>query len=866
MIKFTRSTKKKIDKVRSGSGSVAAPPDDTNNNTNGGSSPNRSRSRNSKSRSSSQPSANNTTDQSVASAYSQRSDYTSETGYSSANNNNYNNNNNHQYNNGRATTTGGGGGGRSIASNATNNSRRFSSAASVASISSASVFSPSVTPSVKMGTLLPTSMAGGIGTGGASTTSEQNSAAIGNHHGLQPSSARLLRDLNNSARSSLLSSLGTAASRTFRSYKMTLPRCPPPVRTWDGSSSTSSVGGSGGSKSQLTGGATATNGTEDNEDELTLESDLELLGRTVHAVSSALTEPPKENDRFMIYDVSFNPKGCVWDALIVVQLQLDDEEDDGSRSRSSNRSSSSNGRNNNRDSRSTSRNRGKGRSKSRSTSRRRLRSASRSKQQGVAGEEMVDGKKTFSFPIRVTCAEDDIGGGSNDSIQQQINHRRGQGPHPKRAKTYAVDLAVIDDMPHHPISSWSASEAAGYRDDMKNAMEWVSYGVRRSMARSMFPQFPEGCQGRPFREIYQLNKKLKSGTFSTVCRGVHRATGKQVAVKCILRKKIEPSVDAAVFEEVLIMSGLHHRYICPMIDYFEEDRCHFVVMELEKGGDLCERLNDKVTYSEPDARTVARNICEAMEFVHNKGFAHCDIKPRNYLLRSKRDDVDVRLADFGFAQHVHAPNSLTSQCGTPFFVAPEVINRKPYDQKVDMWSIGVTTYLLLSGETPFNGKNRQQLFRRISCDEPTFSDDKWGNVSDVAIDFVLRLLTKDPAKRMSASDALRHEWLVGLERKAPMNASASMGTSEDFSVGTDHSKKSRDPPPQASPSKKSSRASRPPPPPKPSSRRGDNDRPSDDTDENARLLDVIKEQDAKIEKLEAMVKRMLEPEGAVHEC
>lgn len=162
--------------------------------------------------------------------------------------------------------------------------------------------------------------------------------------------------------------------------------------------------------------------------------------------------------------------------------------------------------------------------------------------------------------------------------------------------------------------------------------------------------------------------QLKSGTFSTVCRGVHRATGRQVAVKCILRKKIEPSVDAAVFEEVLIMSGLHHKYICPMIDYFEEDRCHFVVMELEKGGDLCERLNDKGTYSEDDARTVVKNICEAMEFVHGKGFAHCDIKPRNYLLRSKRDDVDVRLADFGFAQHVHAPNSLTSQCGTPFFV------------------------------------------------------------------------------------------------------------------------------------------------------------------------------------------------------
>ena len=177
----------------------------------------------------------------------------------------------------------------------------------------------------------------------------------------------------------------------------------------------------------------------------------------------------------------------------------------------------------------------------------------------------------------------------------------------------------------------------------------------------------------------------------------------------------------------------------------------------------------------------------------------------------------------------------------------------------------MTTYLLLSGETPFNGKNRQQLFRRISCDEPAFPDDKWGNVSDEAIDFVLRLLSKDPAKRMSASEALRHEWVVGVGAKTPM--SASMGTSEDFSIGTDQSKKSRDPPPQASPSKKSSRSNRPPPPPKPSSRRGDNhDRSSNDTDENSRLLDVIKEQDAKIEKLEAMVKRMLEPEGAVHEC
>ena len=354
------------------------------------------------------------------------------------------------------------------------------------------------------------------------------------------------------------------------------------------------------------------------------------------------------------------------------------------------------------------------------------------------------------------------------------------------------------------------------------------------------------------------------------------------------------------------MSGLHHKYICPMIDYFEEDRCHFVVMELERGGDLCERINEKVSYSEQDAMIVVRNICEAMEFVHDKGFAHCDIKPRNYLLHSKKDDLDIRLADFGFAQHVHAPNSLTSQCGTPFFVgktfilhltfaesmsiplimncfcaAPEVINRKPYDQKVDMWSIGVTAYVLLCGETPFNGKNRQQLFRRISCDDPTFPDDKWGRISDEAVDFVRKLLTKDPAKRLSAVEALRHRWLADSKQHQTKTPSYDkvVDSSEKFSEPIGITKGSQDalnhhsnntlqrsPPPRASPNvsstsrQSSSRSARPPPPPPPHA----SSRAVSEQDDKARLLEVIKEQDAKIERLERMVMRMMEPEDKRH--
>ena len=262
-----------------------------------------------------------------------------------------------------------------------------------------------------------------------------------------------------------------------------------------------------------------------------------------------------------------------------------------------------------------------------------------------------------------------------------------------------------------------------------------------------------------------------------------------------------------------------------------------------------------------------------------------------------------------------------------------------------MWSIGVTTYLLLCGDTPFNGKNRQQLFRRISCDEPAFPDDKWGNVSDEAVDFVRKLLTKDPANRLSAQQPLSHKWLVennsmraqpqqppqqtrGLEAsaefletkkphksrgssrgpsgKAPMSPSkpsASSPSANDNnkpslsresskrSVGKNGRSASRDS--RARTSNRSVSRDRinnrsvsrdrnannvnraPPPPPKPQALSPSSTAAKQTmhtsglsaADENARLLDVIRSQDAKIEKLERMVKRMLEPDGDdVHEC
>jgi len=287
----------------------------------------------------------------------------------------------------------------------------------------------------------------------------------------------------------------------------------------------------------------------------------------------------------------------------------------------------------------------------------------------------------------------------------------------------------------------------------------ISLDLRKSLVRVEFPLFPEGCQGKTFRQVYQLNARLKSGSFATVCRGTHRATGKKIAVKCVLRKDLPPNDDAAIYDEVLILSTLRHRYICPLIDFFEERDCYFLVMELMSGGDLFDRIGKKKSYSEQDARDLCRKMLESLRYCHDNSVAHCDMKPKNLLLLSDDDNVQVKLADFGFATRVYEPNTLTKQCGTPFFVAPEVLMRSPYDQQSDMWSVGVIMYLLLSGDLPFMGKSQKELFRKIVVGRYSFPEESWGQVSDEAKELISKLLVTDPKKRLTSREAMATSWI-----------------------------------------------------------------------------------------------------------
>jgi calcium/calmodulin-dependent protein kinase I len=244
-----------------------------------------------------------------------------------------------------------------------------------------------------------------------------------------------------------------------------------------------------------------------------------------------------------------------------------------------------------------------------------------------------------------------------------------------------------------------------------------------------------------------------------VCRGTHRATGRKVAIKCVLRKDLPAADDAAIYDEVAILSSLNHPHIVPIIDFYDEKDCYFIVMELMSGGDLFDRIGKKKSYSEADARDLIVKMVKAVAFCHSRKIAHCDMKPKNLLLMTDDNDSFIKLADFGFAARVHEPKSLSKQCGTPFFVSPEILMRKGYDQQSDMWSVGCIVYLLLSGNLPFMGRSQKELFRSIVAGKFEYEDKEWSDISEDAKDFVNKLLVLDPDVRITAADAMKHPWL-----------------------------------------------------------------------------------------------------------
>ncbi|KAG5180796.1 hypothetical protein JKP88DRAFT_200183 [Tribonema minus] len=269
-------------------------------------------------------------------------------------------------------------------------------------------------------------------------------------------------------------------------------------------------------------------------------------------------------------------------------------------------------------------------------------------------------------------------------------------------------------------------------------------------------------KARDIKDHYELGKQLGTGACSVVCKGVSKrpeTKGEEVAIKIVRRLELPERERAALTAEMDIMLKLRHPNILRLIDSFQDTEKLYMVVELARGGELFDRIVQKVTYDESEARELVRCLLRAVAYCHSRGVVHRDLKPENLLLVSTEDDAAVKIADFGFADHVAPDKLLKTQCGTPGYVAPEILMRVPYGKEVDMWSVGVICYILLGGYPPFYDDNQTKLFLKIKRGEFEFHEQYWGSISDQAKDLIRRMLTVDPAQRITAEQALQHPYL-----------------------------------------------------------------------------------------------------------
>ncbi|CAO3615527.1 unnamed protein product [Cunninghamella echinulata] len=260
---------------------------------------------------------------------------------------------------------------------------------------------------------------------------------------------------------------------------------------------------------------------------------------------------------------------------------------------------------------------------------------------------------------------------------------------------------------------------------------------------------------------YKTGRILGNGTYATVKEAMH-----YYAVK-IINKKLMEGREHMIRNEINIMRKISqgHKNILSLEDYFETLNNLYLVMELAQGGELFDRICQKGNYFERDAANIVRTICDAVSYLHDNGIVHRDLKPENLIFLTKEEESDLLIADFGLSRIIDSEkfDVLRTTCGTPGYMAPEIFKKVGHGKPVDMWAIGVITYFLLCGYTPFERDSNVDEMNAIIRADYTFDEEYWYGVSDQAKDFIEKCLTIDTEKRMTAHESLEHPWLVSVQ-------------------------------------------------------------------------------------------------------
>ncbi|XP_021075838.1 serine/threonine-protein kinase H1 [Mus pahari] len=267
---------------------------------------------------------------------------------------------------------------------------------------------------------------------------------------------------------------------------------------------------------------------------------------------------------------------------------------------------------------------------------------------------------------------------------------------------------------------------------------------------------------------YDIKALIGRGSFSRVVRVEHRATRQPYAIKMIETKYREGR--EVCESELRVLRRVRHANIIQLVEVFETQERVYMVMELATGGELFDRIIAKGSFTERDATRVLQMVLDGVRYLHALGITHRDLKPENLLYYHPGTDSKIIITDFGLASARKKGDDclMKTTCGTPEYIAPEVLVRKPYTNSVDMWALGVIAYILLSGTMPFEDDNRTRLYRQILRGKYSYLGEPWPSVSNLAKDFIDRLLTVDPGARMTALQALRHPWVVSMAASSSM--------------------------------------------------------------------------------------------------
>ncbi|KAJ5085608.1 DNA damage response protein kinase DUN1 [Penicillium argentinense] len=286
-------------------------------------------------------------------------------------------------------------------------------------------------------------------------------------------------------------------------------------------------------------------------------------------------------------------------------------------------------------------------------------------------------------------------------------------------------------------------------------------------ARFVF-RYPRTRDTHGFRQQYRVLQQLGKGHFATVYLCVERATGKQYAVKVFEKRSgdSQKTQGEALQQEIALLMGVNHPNLLCLKDTFDENDGAYLVLELAPEGELFNLIVNKQKLSEAETRHVFRQLFEGLKYLHDRGIVHRDIKPENILLKDKK--LSVKLGDFGLAKIIGEDSFTTTLCGTPSYVAPEILQetkRRRYTKAVDVWSLGVVLYISLCGFPPFSDElytkqNPYTLAQQIKMGRFDYPSPYWDSVGDPALDLIDRMLTVDVEKRISVDECLEHPWLT----------------------------------------------------------------------------------------------------------